>query len=63
MGVGGINFLLICDFEISKLPIKLSKFHEQVLLLEINFQTQFFSPQYPNLEQPVHPNKKEVILF
>ncbi|XP_040908382.1 uncharacterized protein LOC121191268 [Toxotes jaculatrix] len=30
--VGGIQFLLVCDFEISKLPIKLSKFHQQVLL-------------------------------
>lgn len=31
MDVGGIAFLLTCDFEISKLPIKLSKFHQQVL--------------------------------
>lgn len=30
--VGGIEFLLVCDFEISKLPIKLSAFHKQVLL-------------------------------
>ncbi|OOO00292.1 MAG: hypothetical protein ATN35_08065 [Epulopiscium sp. Nele67-Bin004] len=29
---GGIDFLLRCDFCLSKLPIKLSKFHEQVLL-------------------------------
>lgn len=31
MDVGGIAFLFTCDFEISKLPIKLSKFHQQVL--------------------------------
>ena len=29
--VGGLEFLLKCDFEISKLPIKLSKFHKQIL--------------------------------
>lgn len=28
---GGIHFLLRCDFNISKLPIKLSTFHQQVL--------------------------------
>lgn len=30
--VGGIEFSLAHDFEISKLPIKLSTFHQQVLL-------------------------------
>ncbi|XP_013880610.1 uncharacterized protein LOC106529676 [Austrofundulus limnaeus] len=30
--VGGIEFLLKCDFEISKLPLQLSTFHQQVLL-------------------------------
>uniref|UniRef100_A0A8C6K9W5 Reverse transcriptase domain-containing protein n=1 Tax=Nothobranchius furzeri TaxID=105023 RepID=A0A8C6K9W5_NOTFU len=42
--VGGIQLLLVCDFEISKLPIKLSKFHQQVLL---NWKLMFkhnFSP-------------------
>lgn len=29
--VGGLEFLLKCDFEITKLPIKLSEFHRQVL--------------------------------
>lgn len=29
--LGGIEFLLKCDFEISKLPVKLSAFHQQVL--------------------------------
>ncbi len=29
---GGISFLFQCDFELSKLPIKLSAFHQQVLL-------------------------------
>lgn len=28
---GGLNFLLKCDFEISKIPFKLSEFHKQVL--------------------------------
>uniref|UniRef100_A0A8C6WYS4 Reverse transcriptase domain-containing protein n=1 Tax=Neogobius melanostomus TaxID=47308 RepID=A0A8C6WYS4_9GOBI len=30
--MGGIHFLLKCDFEMSKLPVKLSDFHQQVLL-------------------------------
>lgn len=30
--VGGVEFLLRCDFDIPKLPIKLSAFHQQVLL-------------------------------
>lgn len=30
--VGGLKFLLTCNFSSSKLPIKLSKFHEQALL-------------------------------
>ncbi len=29
--LGGIEFLLKCDFEISKLPVELSTFHHQVL--------------------------------
>ncbi len=45
MDVGGIKFLLICDFEISKLPIKLSKFHEQVLHYWKLIFKEFFSPQ------------------
>lgn len=28
---GGLNFLLKCDFEIPKIPFKLSEFHKQVL--------------------------------
>lgn len=30
--VGGISFLLKCDFDFKKLPMKLSDFHQQVLL-------------------------------
>lgn len=30
--VGGLEFLLRCDFDITKLPIKLSDFHRQILL-------------------------------
>lgn len=29
--VGGLEFLLKCDFEVSKLPIKRSEYHKQVL--------------------------------
>nr|XP_023666313.1 uncharacterized protein LOC111843186 [Paramormyrops kingsleyae] len=30
--IGGIEFLLRCDFNVQRLPIKLSQFHQQVLL-------------------------------
>ncbi len=30
--IGGLEFLIKCDFELSKLPLKLSLFHQQVLL-------------------------------
>ncbi len=33
--LGGIDFLLRCDFDISKLPVKLSAFHQQVLHYDI----------------------------
>lgn len=37
--VGGFDFLLKCDFEVSKLSIKLSKFHKQILYyLKMIFQ-------------------------
>lgn len=32
LSFGGVEILLKCDFEINKLPVKLSKFHQQVLL-------------------------------
>jgi len=28
---GGIQYFLKCDFDLSKLPVKLSTFHQQVL--------------------------------
>lgn len=30
--LGGIEFLLSCDFTVQRLPVKLSQFHQQVLL-------------------------------
>ncbi len=30
--VGGLHFLLLCNYNISKLPLKLSSFHKQMLL-------------------------------
>ncbi len=29
--LGGIDFLLCCDYDLQKLPVKLSDFHQQVL--------------------------------
>uniref|UniRef100_A0A3B3DY82 Reverse transcriptase domain-containing protein n=1 Tax=Oryzias melastigma TaxID=30732 RepID=A0A3B3DY82_ORYME len=42
--VGGIEFLLKCDFDPMKLPIKLSEFHKQVLLYWKLIYTHNFSP-------------------
>ena len=42
--VGGFEFLLQCDFEITKLPLKLSKCHEQVLRYWKMIFTHNFSP-------------------
>lgn len=30
--IGGLNFLLLCNYNISKIPIKLSNFHKHMLL-------------------------------
>lgn len=48
--VGGITFLITCDFEISKLPIKLSTFHQQVLLQWKLMFKHNFSPHYGTTE-------------
>ncbi len=42
--VGGIEFLLNCNFNISKLPIKLSNFHKQALLSWMIIYKHNFSP-------------------
>ncbi len=42
--LGGIEFLLKCDFDISKLPVKLSAFHQQVLLYWKMIYKHNFSP-------------------
>lgn len=43
--VGGLPFLLLCNFKISKLPLKLSNFHKQVLLAWTLIYKHNFSPQ------------------
>lgn len=42
--VGGLSFLLLCNYSISKLPIKLSNFHKQVLLAWHLIYKHKFSP-------------------
>lgn len=41
---GGIKFFLKCDFDLSKLPVKLSTFHQQVLLFWKLAHTHNFTP-------------------
>lgn len=47
--VGGLEFLLRCDFEITKLPIKLSDFHKQILLYWKMMFTHNFTPHSSTL--------------
>ncbi len=42
---GGLPFLLMCNYDISKLPIKLSNFHRQALLAWTLIYKHNFSPQ------------------
>lgn len=42
--MGGMEFLLKCDFEIHKLPVKLSDFHKQALLFGKMVFKHNFSP-------------------
>lgn len=42
--VGGLLFLLVCNYNFSKLPIKLSNFHKQVLLARHLIYKHNFSP-------------------
>lgn len=42
--IGGINFLLKCNYKLEKLPIKLSEFHKQALLSWRLIYTHGFSP-------------------
>lgn len=42
--IGGLDLLLKCDFEVGKLPLKLSDFHKQILLYWKIVFTHNFSP-------------------
>ncbi len=56
--VGGLDVLLKCDFEVSKLPIKLSKFHKQILYYWKMIFTQNVSPHWNN--RTITINRKTV---
>ncbi len=60
--VGGLDFLLKCDFEVSKLPIKLSKFHKQILYYWKMIFTQNVSPHCSTLwnNRTITVNRKTV---
>lgn len=44
--VGGLEFLLCCDFDISKLPVKLSDFHKQILLIGLHYWKMMFTHKF-----------------
>ncbi|XP_024122537.1 uncharacterized protein LOC112143031 [Oryzias melastigma] len=60
--IGGISFLLKCDFEITKLPIALSNFHKQTLLFWKMFYTHNFTPHGSTLwnNRTILVNRKSV---
>lgn len=43
--LGGLNFLLLCNYSIPKIPLKLSHFHQQILLAWALIYKHNFSPQ------------------
>lgn len=50
--LGGLNFLLKCDFKIEKLPVKLANFHKHALLAwKMVYKHNFFSHELLYLEQ------------
>lgn len=59
---GGLMFLLKCEFEIPKLPFKLSEFHKQVLHYWKMIFTQNFSPHCATLwnNRVILSNKKSL---
>lgn len=58
--LGGLNLLLVCDFDIKKLPISLSEFHKQILLYWKMLYVHNFSPHLSviwNNRYILHRNK------
>uniref|UniRef100_A0A1A8QY68 Reverse transcriptase domain-containing protein n=1 Tax=Nothobranchius pienaari TaxID=704102 RepID=A0A1A8QY68_9TELE len=43
--LGGLNFILLCNYKIQKIPVKLSNFHQQVFLAWAMLYKHNFSPQ------------------
>ena len=43
--IGGLPYLLVCNYQINKIPLKLSEFHKQVLLAWKIIYKHNFSPQ------------------
>jgi len=61
--VGGLEFLLKCDFEITKLPIKLSNFHKQILQYWKMIFTHNFTPHGSTLwsNRTIMANRKSLL--
>lgn len=58
--LGGIKFLLLCDYDLNKLPIKISSFHQQTLLYWRLIYKHNFSPHMTplwNCRYVLHKNK------
>lgn len=54
---GGLDFILKRDYDVSRIPIKLSNFHKQVLLfLENDINPQLFSSKLNLMEQQSNHN-------
>lgn len=62
--LGGIDFLLKCDFETSKIPVTLSNFHKQILHFWKMMFTHNFSPHMSTLwnNRVITANKKTLFI-
>lgn len=60
--IGGLDFVLKCDFETTKLPVKLSEFHKQVLYYWKMIFSHNFTPQSSTLwnNRTITINRKTV---
>lgn len=61
---GGFKFLLMCNYNIEKIPIRLSNFHKQALLCMVcDIQAQFFSALLFYMEQWRYTLQKQISIL
>uniref|UniRef100_A0A3Q2NMZ7 Inosine triphosphate pyrophosphatase n=1 Tax=Fundulus heteroclitus TaxID=8078 RepID=A0A3Q2NMZ7_FUNHE len=62
--IGGLDFVLRCDFNVYRLSVKLSAFHKPfIVVLETYVLTQLYSSPNAHLEQQICVTQKQVSVF